>query len=301
MFILLDKLRNRFNQWLKRKTTMDFSDWSVFVLFILGLFTIFYLGGDVDLPNRISNIVLWFTAIAILQYTKETYWLKQISQKQLRYQRESNLRPVILRSGWLKKWEDIKFSIKDGQLEGVPLQFAILKNIAKDIRGHIVIGKNKYELLFANEISQINVKDSTVSVSDLEKKIMLYLYEVYYRTKSNSRWKISDAYRELGVKEGTYVGVLNDSKYIKTSGEEFQLTDEGIRLMDTEKPKAFQFLPVWGWMKADTIINAIYQESKFEMTNEENSIYLTYQDIGNNKYFTRENTDFSQSSGKLKL
>lgn len=299
MFIFLDKKLEKFSQLLKRKTTMDFSDWGIFVLFILGLFIIFYLGGDADLSNRISNTVLWFTAIAILQYTKETYWLKQISQKQLKHQRESSLRPVILRSGWISKWEDIKFSIKNGQLEGTPLQFTILKNIAKDISGYIIIGKKKYKLLFANEISQVNEKDSSVLLSDLEKRIMLHLYEEYERTKINPRRIILDAYRELGIKEGSYVGTLNSNKYIKTTGEEFQLTDEGIRLMDTEKPKAFQFLPNWGWMKANTIINAIYQESEFETTEEENSIYLTYQDIGDNKYFTKENKNFSQNSGKL--
>lgn len=128
---------------------------------------------------------------------------------------------------------------------------------------------------------------------------MLHLYEEYERTKINPRWRILDAYRELGIKEGSYAGILNSSKYIKTTGEEFQLADEGIRLMDNEKPKAFQFLPSWGWMKANTIINAIYQESEFEMTREENSIYLSYQDIGDNKYFTKENKNFSQNSGKL--
>jgi len=87
MFIFLDKKREKFNQWLKRKTTIDFSDWSVLILFILGLFAIFFLSQGADLLNRISIIVLWFTAIAILQYTKETYWLKQINTKQYNFQR----------------------------------------------------------------------------------------------------------------------------------------------------------------------------------------------------------------------
>ncbi len=239
-----------------------------------------------------DSFILFITAAFIIAYTYET-------QKMREQMKESDLRPVILRSGWIAKWEDIKFSTENGQLEGIPLQFMILKNIAKDISGYIIIDKKKYKLLFANEISQVNEKDSSVLLSDLEKRIMLHLYEEYERTKINPRWRILDAYRELGIKEGSYAGILNSSKYIKTTGEEFQLADEGIRLMDNEKPKAFQFLPSWGWMKANTIINAIYQESEFEMTREENSIYLSYQDIGDNKYFTKENKNFSQNSGKL--
>jgi hypothetical protein len=84
MFIFLDKKRKKFSQWLKNKTTIDFSDWSVLILFILGLFAIFYFGQGADFSNRTSVIVLWFTAIAILQYTKETYWLKQIQNKQIK-------------------------------------------------------------------------------------------------------------------------------------------------------------------------------------------------------------------------
>jgi len=91
MFIFLDKRRKKLNQWLKRKTTIDFSDWGVIFLFILGLVAIFFFSQNVNLPNLISIVVLWFTAITILQYTKETYWLKQINVKQLNYQK----RPIL--------------------------------------------------------------------------------------------------------------------------------------------------------------------------------------------------------------
>jgi len=91
MFIFLDKKREKFSIWLKKKTTIDFSDWSVLGLFVLGLFAIFFFSRGGDLSSRISIIVLWLTAIAILQYTKETYWLKQVNVKQLNYQK----RPII--------------------------------------------------------------------------------------------------------------------------------------------------------------------------------------------------------------
>ncbi|PIT88273.1 MAG: hypothetical protein COU29_03330 [Candidatus Magasanikbacteria bacterium CG10_big_fil_rev_8_21_14_0_10_36_32] len=249
--------------------------------------------------NIINIVVIFATFLAIFLYTLETKDLKKIQKKQLEHQQESNLRPVILRSGWISKWEDIKFSIKNGQLKGQPLQFTILKNIAKDISGYIIINKNKYNLLFANEISQINEKDSLTLLSDLEKRIMIHLYEIYTKTKMNSKWKISEAKQTLDIKEGEYMGTLNSSRYIRIIDDEFRLTNDGIRFMDSEKPKAFQFLPSWGWMNAGTKINAIFESGKYKETQEENQIYLTYTDMGENKYFTRENKDFSQSSGKL--
>jgi len=262
------------------------------LIIIIGTVVVASILGLPQYGNQINLLEILVTFLVLIWYAYDTH---RIADQTV----AANLRPVILRSGWISKWEDIKFSVKNGQLEGTPLQFTILKNIAKDINGHIIIDKKKYKLLFANEISQVNEKDSSVLISDLEKRIMLHLYEVYERTKTNPRWKILDAYRSLDIKEGSYVGTLNSSKYIQTTGEEFQLTDEGIRVMDTEKPKAFQFSLNWGWMKANTIINAIYQESEFEMTEEKNSIYLTYQDIENNKYFTKEDKNFSQNSGKL--
>lgn len=83
MFIFLEKKRQKLSRWLKKKTTIDFSDWSVLFLFLLGLLAIFYLAQEVKISDKISAIILWFTAIAILQYTKETYWLKQAQNKQI--------------------------------------------------------------------------------------------------------------------------------------------------------------------------------------------------------------------------
>jgi len=188
MFIFLDKKRDKFSQWLKRKTTMDFSDWSVFVLFILGFFTVYYLGKDGNLVNQTSNIVLWLTAIAILQYTKETYWLKEISRKQLGHQRESNLRPIILRSGYISKWENVRSSLKNGQSEGERLQFAILKNIAKDINGYIVLDGKKYQLYFANEITRTN-KDNIEEFHFLSEWGWMRADTIIYATYFDSKFE----------------------------------------------------------------------------------------------------------------
>ena len=140
MFIFLDKKRERLNQWLKRKTTIDFSDWGVIILFILGLFAIFYFGQGADLPNRISVIVLWFTAIAILQYTKETYWLKQVNIKQLNYQKRPILK-ILSRGEWACSF--MLKNIGKGAALNVELRisqihpnggFTNLRNLAEDER-----------------------------------------------------------------------------------------------------------------------------------------------------------------------
>ena len=87
MFIYLNKKKEKLSKWLKKTTTIDFSDWGVFILFIIGLLGIIYFRRNISLSNTISIIVLWFTAIAVMQYTKETYWLKQIEQKNLKLQK----------------------------------------------------------------------------------------------------------------------------------------------------------------------------------------------------------------------
>lgn len=110
MFIFLDRKREKLNQWLKKKTTIDFSDWIVFILFFVGLFAIFYFGQGANLSNRIPIIVLWFTAIAILQYTKETYWLKQIQNKQIKEMRKIRYLekiPMIRLISWDMKDKDL--------------------------------------------------------------------------------------------------------------------------------------------------------------------------------------------------
>ena len=70
------------------------------------------------------------------------------------------------------------------------------------------------------------------AISDLERETLRRLYKEYRKTGKLLRWKITDAYRELGITEGSYVGTLNDSKYIELDGEHLVLTNEGIRYMD---------------------------------------------------------------------
>ncbi|MEA3464236.1 MAG: hypothetical protein U9R14_04160 [Patescibacteria group bacterium] len=223
MFIYLDNKKEKLSQWLKRKTTMDFSDWGVFILFIVGLIGIIYFGRNTKIADKISIIVLWFTAIAVMQYTKETYWLKQINRKQLEHQREISLRPVILRSGHIESFDNIQgkiVHIKDKKiLDNKSLEFTVFRNIAKDIKGYVVINVYKHPLHFLSDITQV------------EKNL-------------------------------------------------------------------YRFLPVWGWMKPGYILYAIWDDTIKEKTNKKNQIFISYEDIEGNKYYTIEDKNFSQKSLK---
>src|SRR3989338_2841064 len=106
-------------------------------------------------PNLISdlafwsNIVLIITLFVLIWYTIETH---QIANQT----KESNLRQVILRAGFIKNWDSIKAAPKDNKVDSKDLlQFRILKNIATSIQGYIIINGLKFELLFGHNISRI--------------------------------------------------------------------------------------------------------------------------------------------------
>ncbi len=136
---------------------------------------------------------------------------------------EANLRPIILRSGYLEKWGDIGRVKNNNLISGQALQFTIQKNIAKDIKGYVVIDQKKYPLLFGNDISK--------------------------RTSNPSNETII-------------------------------------------------FNPNWGWMNVGGLLYAVYDERKFSTVRSKNCIYISYKDIEGNKYFTREDKNFSQTCGK---
>jgi hypothetical protein len=159
-------------------------------------------------------IVLSLTLGALAWYAYDTHRIANQTQ-------ETNLRPIVLRSGFIHKWEEIKFEYgRDGNIIGGKLmEFTILKNIAKDIKGEIVLNGYRYKLLFGNNISKIDTKKT----------------------------RLSDA---------------------------------------------------WGWMKPDSIIYAAFLEEDKKKTKEKNKIYVEYRDMANNQYFTNEDENFSQTSGK---
>lgn len=108
----------KFRKWLehdisikvKNKTGSDLFDWiSLIFLFSGGsiLTIILFLNDIIKLSEALSGFILWFTAFAILRYTKETYYLKKLSQKQnitsvrpyLRLQWEATKNLVLVNEG----------------------------------------------------------------------------------------------------------------------------------------------------------------------------------------------------------
>jgi len=80
------------------------------------------------------------------------------------------------------------------------------------------------------EIQKIQHADM---VSELEQRVLDKLYAEYRNSGKLYCWKITEAYKELGIADGTYVGTLHDSRYIVIDGECLKLTTVGIRYMDS--------------------------------------------------------------------
>lgn len=84
-------------------------------------------------------------------------------------------------------------------------------------------------------IRNINSKGD---ISELEKRVLEKLYSDYKETGARTKWKATDAYKELNIKDGTYIGLLNNSKFVSVvldgTHECFMITDSGIRYMDNQ-------------------------------------------------------------------
>jgi len=193
--------------------------------------TIIFLGLCVfsfSFPNQIpfaTFVVLGLTLIVLVWYAYDTH---RIANQTL----ESNLRPVVLRSGYIHDWTAVQFTIESSTINGTPLQFMVLKNIVKNIGGYIILNKHKYTLLFGSSISQIA-----------------------------------------------------NSKSVLSSGSS---SVQQIAYNDT-----------WGWLAPDNTLSAVFDPTKYQSINQPNEIYITYQDIESNRYFTMENENFLSTSGTL--
>ena len=97
-----------------------------------------------------STVVISITLGFLIWYAIETHKLADQAK-------DANLRPVILRSGFLKGWDDLKYTtLENGNITGSPLEFTIQKNIATSIKGYVIRDKRRYELLFGNDISRVD-------------------------------------------------------------------------------------------------------------------------------------------------
>lgn len=70
-------------------------------------------------------------------------------------------------------------------------------------------------------------------ISDIERRVLTGLYKQYRQGGGRPvRWNARDAHQELNITDGTYVGMLQNSRYITLDGEHYMITDDGIRYMD---------------------------------------------------------------------
>lgn len=124
--------------------------WVIILYILIPIFISFFNGIFKGVSISTSDFILLITAAFILAYTYET-------QKMKEQVKENDLRPTILRSGFIENWDKINFEFSGEKLiSGKPIEFKILKGIATDIGGYVVINRHKYKLLFGNDIAKID-------------------------------------------------------------------------------------------------------------------------------------------------
>lgn len=176
---------------------MDFSDWGALILFILGIISVFYFSQDSNFSNQIYIIILWFTAIAILQYTKETYWLKQMSQKTLREMRkqtELEMKPYI-KLGWLQKERTIEIkNIGKGIARQIELKFYAEE---KDKEYYYdKLGCQKISAL-ANGESEFASFYDKATIFKIEPSDEVFIFHIFPERPDGHGYKVVASYTEM--------------------------------------------------------------------------------------------------------
>lgn len=72
-------------------------------------------------------------------------------------------------------------------------------------------------------------------ISKLEIAVLRKIYPDYEKTGERKNWPTTQIFKDLRIKDGTYVGTLNSSRFVNLVQENFQISDEGIRFMDNVK------------------------------------------------------------------
>lgn len=84
----------------------------------------------------------------------------------------------------------------------------------------------------------IQNNSNIAQLSNLEKRVLERLYKTYKDTGQKIKWRATDAFKELNIKDGKDVSTLHDSKYVTIAldrtHECFVITAEGIRFMDNQ-------------------------------------------------------------------
>lgn len=129
-------LEHKISNKLKKISGNDLYDWiALLILFFLPTLLLVYCfyKGIISIETTISGIIFWFTAFVILRYTKETYYLKKLAQKQ----NITDIRPY-LRLQWIYPDNPLPVLVNVGK--------GVAKNvIIQEIDYHILLEKFKFK------------------------------------------------------------------------------------------------------------------------------------------------------------
>jgi len=168
--------------------------------------------------TQINLLALLATLAVLIWYAYDT---RRIANQTI----DSNLRPIVLRSGLNIDWKFRPIKANTSNRSNF-IEIENLKNIAMDIEGYIILDKRQYKLLFGRESF--------------------------------------------------------DNK-------------------PENKVKKFEFVDSfkWQWLPQNSKVFASFDNTKFTEIRSENELYLIYKDIEGNTYFTKEDRNFSQVTGRL--
>ena len=82
-----------------------------------------------------------------------------------------------------------------------------------------------------NEVK--NFVGSEDYISDLEIKILRELYSVLKETGKRPRLDLRVLHGKLDIVDGDYLGTVTDSKFLNIEGNNYVITQEGVRFMDS--------------------------------------------------------------------
>jgi hypothetical protein len=91
--------------------------------------------------------------------------------------------------------------------------------------------------------------------------------------------------------------VLSNKKYKLHFGN--LITEDLIVESNIPRGKKTILFEKWGWLPVDGIIYASYISDVYEVVDAQNCWYIEYQDIEGNKYYTSEDSEFSQQSNAI--
>lgn len=125
------------------------------------------------------------------------------------------------------------FSFFDKLFGEIKTRFNFLNRNNSNSNKLLLDGSDENIVNQAGRDINIGVENNNENISNLETRILNKLYNEYRSTGRTFRWNVVDAYRELEIEDGTYVGLIQDSEYITLDGEHLLITNAGIRYMDT--------------------------------------------------------------------